>query len=314
MPADSATLRRRKRREISRAPYYLLVTTAPETFSTRGTGGVRIVADRLGDPQARAVVFLHGGGQTRRSWAKAAAAVAKRGWQAVTIDLRGHGESDWSSEGDYRVVSFAADVQEVLRTLPPQPVLVGASLGGFTSMLLEGELAPGTAGAVVLVDIVPDMEQSGATRIHSFMADRVESGFASLEEVADAIAEYNPHRPRPTDLDGLTTNLRRRGDRWYWHWDPQFISGTAPFPPFEVTDADRMHTAVDAILRNGVPMLLIRGQVSDLVSQERADEFLARFPQVEFNDVRGAGHMVAGDRNDIFAEAVLNFLARHVGG
>jgi peroxiredoxin len=290
------------------------VTTAPETFSTRGTGGVRIVADRLGDPQARAVVFLHGGGQTRRSWAKAAAAVANRGWQAVTIDLRGHGESDWSSEGDYRVVSFAADVQEVLRTLPPQPVLVGASLGGFTSMLLEGELAPGTAGAVVLVDIVPDMEQSGATRIHSFMADRVESGFASLEEVADAIAEYNPHRPRPTDLDGLTTNLRRRGDRWYWHWDPQFISGTAPFPPFEVTDADRMHTAVDAILRNGVPMLLIRGQVSDLVSQERADEFLARFPQVEFTDVRGAGHMVAGDRNDIFAEAVLNFLARHVGG
>ncbi len=290
------------------------MTSAPETFSTRGTGGIRIVADRLGDTQARAVVFLHGGGQTRRSWAKAAAAVAKRGWQAVTIDLRGHGESDWSSEGDYRVVSFAADVQEVLRTLPPRPVLVGASLGGFTSMLLEGELSPGTASAVVLVDIVPNMEQSGATRIHNFMSDRVESGFGSLEEVADAIAEYNPHRPRPTDLDGLTTNLRRRGDRWYWHWDPQFISGTAPFPPFEVTDADRMHAAVDAMLRNGVPMLLIRGQVSDLVSQERADEFLARFPQVEFTDVRGAGHMVAGDRNDIFAEAVLNFLARHVDG
>jgi pimeloyl-ACP methyl ester carboxylesterase len=290
------------------------VTTAPETFSTQGPGGVRIVADRLGDPQARAVVFLHGGGQTRRSWAKAAAAVAQRGFQAVTIDLRGHGESDWSSEGDYRVVSFAADVQEVLRTLPPQPVLVGASLGGFATMLLEGELAPGTASAVVLVDIVPNMEQSGATRIHNFMADRVESGFASLDEVADAIAEYNPHRPRPTDLDGLTTNLRRRGDRWYWHWDPQFISGTAPFPPFEVTDADRMHAAVDATLRNGVPMFLIRGQVSDLVSKERADEFLARFPQVEFTDVRGAGHMVAGDRNDVFADAVLSFLARRVAG
>jgi len=258
------------------------------------------------------VVFLHGGGQTRRSWSRAAAAVAKRGWQAVTIDLRGHGESDWSSEGDYRVVSFASDVQEVLGNLPPQPVLVGASLGGFTSMLLAGELSPGIASAVVLVDIVPNMEQSGANRIHAFMADRVESGFSSLEEVADAIAEYNPHRPRPTDLDGLTTNLRRRGDRWYWHWDPQFISGTAAFPPFEVTDADRMHTAVDAILRSGVPMLLIRGQMSDLVSQERADEFLARFPQVEFTDVRGAGHMVAGDRNDVFAGAVLDFLARHV--
>lgn len=289
------------------------MATEPEPFATQGVGGVRIVSDRQGDPAARAVVFLHGGGQTRRSWGRAATAVARRGYQAVTVDLRGHGESDWSTEGDYRVTSFAADVVEVLRGLPARPVLVGASLGGFTSMLLAGEIAPELAGAVVLVDIVPNMEQSGANRIHAFMSDKVESGFGSLEEVADAIAEYNPHRPRPTDLDGLTTNLRRRGDRWYWHWDPKFISGTAAFPPFEVTDADRMHTAVAAILRNGLPMLLIRGQMSDLVSQERAEEFLARFPQVEFADVRGAGHMVAGDRNDIFAGAVLDFLARHVG-
>ncbi|MCV7199856.1 alpha/beta fold hydrolase [Mycobacterium angelicum] len=285
----------------------------PELFSIQGSGGVRIVADRLGDPTARAVVFLHGGGQTRRSWGRAAAAVAERGWQAVTIDLRGHGESDWSADGDYRVVSFARDIQEVLRDLPPKPVLVGASLGGFTSMLLAGELAPGIAGAVVLVDIVPNMDQSGANRIHAFMADRVESGFSSLDEVADMIAEYNPHRPRPTDLEGLTTNLRRRGDRWYWHWDPQFISGTAALPPIEVTDRDRLYAAVAAILRDGVPMLLIRGQMSDLVRQESADEFLARFPQVEFADVRGAGHMVAGDRNDVFAAAVQDFLARHVG-
>src|ERR1700679_741028 len=155
------------------------VTTTPETFTTCGVGGTRIVADRLGDPEAPAVVFLHGGGQTRRSWSRAAAAVAKRGWQAVTIDLRGHGESDWSSEGDYRVVSFASDVQEVLGNLPPQPVLVGASLGGFTSMLLAGELSPGIASAVVLVDIVPDMEQAGAKRIHNFMVDNVESGIGS---------------------------------------------------------------------------------------------------------------------------------------
>ena len=137
------------------------------------------------------------GGQTRRSWARAAAAVAERGWQAITVDLRGHGESDWSNDGDYRVVTFAGDVLEVLRRLPPRPVLVGASLGGFTSMLLAGELSPGIASAVVLVDIVPDMDPSGASRIHAFMADRMASGFDSLDEVADMIAEYNPHRPRP---------------------------------------------------------------------------------------------------------------------
>ncbi|MGB3473965.1 MAG: alpha/beta fold hydrolase [Mycobacterium sp.] len=282
-----------------------------ETFVTHAPGDVRIIADRHGDPDARAVVFLHGGGQTRRSWGRAAAAVAERGWQAVTVDLRGHGESDWASEGDYRLVSFAADVHQVLRTLPPDPVLVGASLGGCTAMLLGGELAPGAASAVVLVDIVPNMDASGAQRVQAFMAENMESGFDSLDEVADAIAAYNPHRPRPTDLGGLTTNLRRRGDRWYWHWDPQFLSGPEHQGPMEIHDVERLNAAVQTILDGGVPMLLVRGQLSDLVSATNAEEFLARFPQVEFVDVAGAGHMVAGDRNDIFADSILGFLARH---
>jgi peroxiredoxin len=287
------------------------MSATPESFSVNGIDGVRIAADRLGDPLAPAVVFLHGGGQTRRSWGRAAAAVAERGWQAITVDLRGHGESDWSEDGDYRVITFAGDVLEVLRQLPPEPVLVGASLGGFTAMLLAGELSPTTVRAVVLVDIVPNMDPSGATRIHGFMNDRMESGFASLHEVADAIQEYNPHRPRPSDLDGLRANLRERDGRWYWHWDPKFIDGTSALPPIEVTEVDRLYAAIEEILRTNVPMLLVRGQMSDLVTQERADQFIARFPQIDFVDVGGAGHMVAGDRNDIFAGAVVEFLTRH---
>jgi len=287
------------------------MTVTPDSFSVNGIDGVRIAADRLGDPLAPAVVFLHGGGQTRRSWGRAAAAVAERGWQAITVDLRGHGESDWSEDGDYRVTTFAGDVLEVLNQLPPRPVLVGASLGGFTAMLLAGELSPATVRAVVLVDIVPNMDPSGATRIHGFMNDRMESGFASLDEVADAIQEYNPHRPRPSDLDGLKTNLRERDGRWYWHWDPKFIDGTSALPPIEVTEVDRLYTAIEAILRTEVPMLLVRGQMSDLVTEERAEEFIARFPEIDFVDVGGAGPMVAGDRNDLFAGAVVDFLTRH---
>lgn len=237
--------------------------------------------------------------------------MARRGWQAVTIDLRGHGDSEWSSDGDYRVATLAADIEEVLQTLPPRPVLVGASLGGFTSMLLAGELCPGIAGAVVLVDIVPEMDESGAMRIFTFMADGMESGFGSLEEVADALALYNPHRPRPVDLQGLSTNLRRRDGRWYWHWDPQFITGMHTTGPTEIAEHDRLYAAIDAILQAGAPMLLVRGQMSDLVSRPAVDRFLARFPRIDFTDVRGAGHMVAGDRNDVFAEAILDFLARH---
>ena len=282
---------------------------APLRFA--GVDGIRIVGDRRGDPGAPAVVFLHGGGQTRHSWGGTARAVAEQGWQSVTLDLRGHGESDWSDEGDYRVVSFAGDVLAALSQLPPSPVLVGASLGGLTAVLLAGELRPGAAGGVILVDIVPDMEPEGATRIHAFMSDRAEHGFASLEEVADAIAAYNPLRDRPSDLQGLRKNLRRRGDRWYWHWDPAFIAGTTRLPPSEILDLDRMHAAVARILDGGTPMLLVRGRMSDLVSTDKAQEFVARFPAVEFTDVSGAGHMVAGDRNDAFSAAVLDFLERH---
>ncbi len=77
-----------------------------------------------------------------------------------------------------------------------------------------------------------------------------------------------------------------------------------------MTEVDRINAAVGAIVAAGTPMLLVRGQTSDLVTQERADEFLQRFPQVEFVDVAGAGHMVAGDRNDLFADSVVNFLAK----
>src|ERR1700756_1978554 len=97
------------------------MTIAPGTFTTSGVGGTRIVADRMGDPEAPAVVFLHGGGQTRRSWGKAAAAVAERGWQAVTVDLRGHGESDWSEGGDYRLPRLARGGRGGGGLLPPPP-------------------------------------------------------------------------------------------------------------------------------------------------------------------------------------------------
>jgi pimeloyl-ACP methyl ester carboxylesterase len=281
----------------------------PLMFS--GIDGIRIVGDRRGDVAAPPVIFLHGGGQTRHSWGGTAAAVAERGWQAITLDARGHGESDWSARTDYRLSSFAGDVANVIATLDEPPVLVGASLGGLTTILLLGELLRGGARGVVLVDIIPDMEQAGADRIQSFMADRLFDGFGSLDEVADAIAAYNPHRPRPTDLSGLRKNLRERNGRFYWHWDPAFIGGVADLPPSEITDRPRLNADVQAIIDAGIPVLLVRGRVSDLVTEEGAKAFCARFPDVEFVDVSGAGHMVAGDRNDAFTAAVVDFLERH---
>ena len=282
----------------------------PTVLEFEGRDGLRLVGERRGDRRRAPVVFLHGGGQTRHSWSETAREVAQRGWQTLTLDARGHGESAWSDVGDYRLESFAEDVRLVLRNLNEPPVLIGASLGGLSSILLVGELAPGTARGVVLVDIVPDMEEAGADRILAFMVDRADAGFASVDEVADALAAYNPHRPRPADLVGLRKNLRQRDGRFYWHWDPRFITPEPGLGPEEIVDVERLHAATERMVAD-VPVLLVRGRLSDLVSAERAAEFRARFPAIEFVDVSGAGHMVAGDRNAAFTAAIVDFLERH---
>jgi pimeloyl-ACP methyl ester carboxylesterase len=282
------------------------------TIEFEGVGGVRLVAEERGDPSATPVVLLHGGGQTRHSWGGTAGTLAEKGWRAITLDARGHGESDWSAETDYRLSSFAGDVKAFVEgPLGASPFLIGASLGGLTSILLAGELAPGIARGVVLVDIIPDMEQAGANRIQQFMAEHARTGFGSLDEVADAVAAYNPHRPRPSDLSGLRKNVRERDGRWYWHWDPAFVGGTADLPPSEISDTERLTDDVAAIVDGGTPLMLVRGRVSDLVTEAKAATFRKRFPSVEYVDVSGAGHMVAGDRNDAFTAAVVGFLDRH---
>ena len=281
----------------------------PEHLRVAGFGGVVIAADRRGDPADPPVVFLHGGGQTRHSWGGTARLLAADGWCTFTLDLRGHGESDWAPDGDYRLAAFADDVAAVIAALGRRPILVGASLGGLAALLLEGVRHPGSIEALVLVDVVPRMNQEGSQRIGDFMRENMESGFASLDEAADAIAAYNPLRPRPSDLDGLRKNLRERDGRWYWHWDPAFVSRSEGAPTLsEIHDTELMMGAAHAV---SVPQLLVRGRQSDVVTEQGAREYVEEIGGVEFVDVSGAGHMVAGDRNDVFSAAVSDFLGRH---
>jgi non-heme chloroperoxidase len=263
------------------------------------------VADALGDPSARPVLFLHGGGQTRHAWGGTAEAVAARGFFSLSLDQRGHGESDWVSDGDYSLLAFVADLKAVVASLPKRPALVGASLGGLAALLAEGEETAPLSRAIVLVDCAHRLEKDGATRIFEFMTAQPE-GFVSLEQAQDAIARYLPNRPRPSDLSGLAKNLRLHADgRYRWHWDPQFIAGART--PSAALAVGRLTDAAKGIK---VPTLIVRGRMSDVLSEEAAREFLTLCPHAEFADVSGAGHMVAGDRNDAFTAAVANFLAK----
>ena len=281
------------------------MTITPDTRRHTLSGGHTLVADHWGEPSADAVLFLHGGGQTRHSWGGTAKAMAAAGRYAITLDMRGHGESDWVEEGGYQLSTFADDAAEVIRLLDVRPALVGASLGGMTGVLLEGGRHPGSISALILVDIIPKMNPAGADRVKEFMLANAKSGFASLEDVADAVSAYNPHRPRPSDLEGLKKNLRLRDGRWYWHWDPRFIEMGMSEPTREVRDPELMSSAMGAV---SVPVLLVRGRMSDLVTEEGAAEFQREYPHASYVDVSGAGHMVAGDKNDVFTSAVAGFL------
>lgn len=271
--------------------------------------GVRLIADRW-DPEAGAargpVLFLHGGGQTRHSWRRSAARFADHGWTTLTLDTRGHGDSDWAPDGDYSMDTLVADLRAVVEQLDGHPVLVGASLGGMTSLVAEGE-RPGLARALVLVDVVPRLEPNGVRRIREFMSARPD-GFASLAEAADAVRAFTPQRRRPINLEGLRKNLRLGDEgRWHWHWDPAFLE--AGDEPGRGTDEARLRGAA---ARLDVPTLVVRGRQSDVVSTRGVEELRALVPHARTADVGAAGHMVAGDDNDVFTRHLAHFLDTEV--
>ncbi|WEK40014.1 MAG: alpha/beta hydrolase [Candidatus Brevundimonas colombiensis] len=271
------------------------------TYSS--SGGVSIVADVDGPDDAPVVLLMHGGGQTRHSWSGAMASLVERGYRVVNYDARGHGDSSWAEDGAYALDDRVDDVRAVLGDTTAPFALVGASLGGATAIhAVASGLA---ASAVVMVDIVPDPEPLGIGRITDFMNGHLD-GFADLDEAADAVAAYNPERPRPTNPTGLMRNLRRRDNgRLYWHWDPRILQD-----PTGQKAIIRRSAEAAAAAAEPPPFLLVRGLHSDVVSDAGVASFRALMSDLEVVDVAGAGHMVAGDRNDAFNAGVIDFLAR----
>jgi pimeloyl-ACP methyl ester carboxylesterase len=272
--------------------------------------GLTLAADAYGPADGPPVLLFHGGGQTRHAWGGTARLLGELGWRALTIDLRGHGDSDWAPDGRYGLDGFAGDVRALALAQPTPPALVGASLGGLSSLVAIADAPDGAevARALILVDVAPRLEPAGIEHIAEFMLGHLD-GFAGLDEVADAVAAFNPHRPRPSDLSGLRKNVRLREDgRWYWHWDPAFLSGGTDEPRSYTNEA--LLEAAARSLR--LPTLLVRGRQSDVLSEEGARHLLGLVPHARYVDVGGAGHMVAGDRNDAFNDAVVDFLREEV--
>lgn len=279
----------------------------PLTFT--GYGGLRLAADAFGPPDAPPVLLLPGGGQTRHSWRRVADSLARSGHRAITLDLRGHGDSEWAPEGGYSADAFVGDVVAVAGAIDHQgggaPIIVGASLGGLSTAVAAGERHAMPLRALVLVDIVPHARAEGIAKIRGFMSAGRE-GFDSPEQAAASVTAYLPHRP-PRTAESLAPNLRLREDgRWYWHWDPLFHEAGEQRRGQEGFTR-RMAAALPKIV---VPTLLVTGLRSEVVDTAGVERFRELMPSAEWVGVSDAAHMVAGDANTAFTDSILSFLAR----
>jgi pimeloyl-ACP methyl ester carboxylesterase len=269
--------------------------------------GLRLAGERFDGAGRPALVFAHGFGQTRHAWAGSARTLAAQGFPAITFDARGHGESERVPRGDYHMEQFVDDLLSVAATAAPaggaKPVVVGASMGGLLALVAAGE-AQGECpfSALVLVDITPRWETRGVERILGFMRAHPD-GFANYDEAASAIEAYLPQRRERKTEDQLKPLLRQGADgRLRWHWDPALLDGL-------VEESERYQPRLFAAAANvRVPVLLLSGARSDVVSSHTVEEFLRLVPHARHVSLADATHMVAGDANDAFTREIAAFM------
>ena len=224
------------------AKHHSAVTRRVERLSA--VDGVELAIERFGDTRAPALVFAHGFGQTRQAWTDSAIAVARRGWHCITADARGHGESAWRDDGAYDFAQFIDDLVRIARVPADKPILVGASMGGLLGLRAQADHA--AFRALVLVDITPRWETAGVERILTFVRAHPK-GFSSIDEAADAIAHYLPHRAERKSPESLRRMLVSTADgRLRWHWDPRLSThGASGESEQHLLEAARIRTRLD---------------------------------------------------------------------
>ena len=197
---------------------------------------------------------------------------------------------------------------KIAKTLDQAPILIGASMGGICS-LAALHYHPDLAKGLILVDVSPKIEKKGTERIFAFMAAKPD-GYTSLEEVAEAVRAYLPHRKNIGSLNGLKKNLRKLPNGNYgWHWDPAMLK-VWQSKSSDVTQKDTEVFLTKALVNLAIPALLVRGGISDVVSLEIVEELKQIAPNLEYIDVAEAGHMVAGDSNHVFTNALIDFIEK----
>ena len=269
-------------------------------FSVIGADQNALVCDIYGPNEGPTTILLHGGGQSRSSWRIASRRLGNAQFKACALDLRGHGDSDWSPDGDYRIERFVADLVGVIEALGSPAILIGASFGGHVSLVTAAR-HPSLVRALVLCDVTPWIEGE-ATKAMRAAFHTAAAGFPSVQDAASHIDEMRGF-PSNLDPDRLHRHMLRGDDgRLYWRWDPQF------FRSQETQDENLTDLLTAATTDLKTPTLLIRAELSEVVTPQQISKFAQMVPHSRTAEIAAARHTVSADDNDEYASLILGFL------
>ena len=204
------------------------------------------------------VVMLHGGSQQAHSWDFVSLPLSED-FHIIAMDQRGHGDSDWASDGDYTIEAHQRDIDGFVSALGLSDFhLVGHSMGGRNSYVWASRNSE-KLRSLVIVDTGPVAQSRGRNRIQNFreLPDELDS----FEEFADRVQEYTG-RTREQTLGALKYSIRERADgKWTWKYDKLLRTPGRQGP---VWSQEQLWEAVAQI---ACPTLVVRGGNSDIFSR-----------------------------------------------
>jgi pimeloyl-ACP methyl ester carboxylesterase len=265
-------------------------------------GGIRLHYLDWGRGDHPGLLFLHGGALTAHTWDLVCLALRAQ-FHCVAVDLRGHGDSEWSPTLDYGPDAHARDVGGLIERLDlERVVLVGQSLGGLSAMRYAAAAADQPAG-VVMVDVGPKVKSSGVRRVADFVMG--DPGDGSVEDFVRRARAFNPRRDPRLLRYSLLHNLRPTGDRgWTWKYDRRALT-----PDYFAAVRRELEKLCDVGKAVACPALVVRGAESDALSDGDVSSFAASLPGGRCTTVENAGHNVQGDNPRGLAGALARFLA-----
>ena len=265
--------------------------------------GLRFHYLEWGEPQNPPVLLLHGFAQTCHSWDFVALSLCDS-FRVMALDQRGHGDSDWASDGDYSPEVHQRDIRAIVEALGlNQIVLMGLSMGGRNAFTYAAN-HPEKVKALVIVDAAPQNQRAGSENIRRFVQQ--EDELDSIDDFVKRVQKYNPRRPAEQIRGSIMHNLKQLANgRWTWKYDKLLRSPDRPFAA-DTALTERLWGYAERVNSH---TLVVRGAASDVVAMDTAEELHRRIPNSKLATIEKAGHLVMGDNPSGFQKAVREFLA-----